>query len=131
MVLISVDLPQPFGPRIATRSLLSTRRVKSLSTIFSPRITRTFCRSSRAGDREIIVVRVYDTVGPKKPFRKGFTQDLNTVIFSAHDRRCDFLQSMRHPKCADCAVLFELRDCSGSSPRGRAPGSRCGGALGG
>src|SRR5580658_4030871 len=60
MVLIRVDLPQPFGPRTATCSSESMRRVKSSRTIlpslnvpFShvrfPRITRMFRRSSRGG----------------------------------------------------------------------------------
>src|SRR5882762_4949568 len=42
MVLMSVDLPQPFGPRIATCSPASTRRLKSSSATLSPRMTRTF-----------------------------------------------------------------------------------------
>src|SRR5208282_2565768 len=47
MVLIRVDLPQPFGPSTATCSSTCTRRLKSSSTIFPPRITRTFRRSSK------------------------------------------------------------------------------------
>src|ERR1017187_8175550 len=41
MVLISVDLPQPLGPRMATCSPTPMRRLTSRSTIFLPRITQT------------------------------------------------------------------------------------------
>src|SRR5271166_4576714 len=51
MVLIREDLPQPFGPSTATCSSTWTRRLKSSRTIFSPRITRTFCRSSNGAWR--------------------------------------------------------------------------------
>src|SRR5580658_785788 len=55
MVLIKVDLPQPFGPRTATRSFTWMRRLKSSRTIFpprdtSPRITRTFFKSSNGAE---------------------------------------------------------------------------------
>src|ERR1022692_3460075 len=46
MVLISVDLPHPFGPSTATCSCARTRRQMSSRTIFPPRITRTFRKSS-------------------------------------------------------------------------------------
>src|ERR1039458_5161646 len=46
MVLIRGDLPQPFGPGTATCSSTCTRRLKSSRTIFSPRITRMFRKSS-------------------------------------------------------------------------------------
>src|SRR5579862_6360042 len=49
MVLISVDFPQPLGPRIATCSPALIRRLKSSSATLSPRITRTFFKSTRAG----------------------------------------------------------------------------------
>src|ERR1700691_4825078 len=55
MVLIRVDLPQPFGPSTATHSFTWTRRLKSSRTIFpprdtSPRITRTFFKSSNGAE---------------------------------------------------------------------------------
>src|SRR5579863_2752714 len=49
MVLISVDFPQPFGPRMATCSPALIGRLKSSSATLSPRMTRTFFKSTRAG----------------------------------------------------------------------------------
>src|ERR1035441_672589 len=49
MVLMSVDLPHPLGPRMATCSPTPMRRLTSRSTIFSPRITQT--RSSSMSGR--------------------------------------------------------------------------------
>src|ERR1700675_468515 len=49
MVLISVDFPQPLGPRIATCSPALILRLKSSSATLSPRMTRTFFKSTRAG----------------------------------------------------------------------------------
>src|SRR5579859_3686783 len=48
MVLISVDLPQPFGPRIHTCSPASMHREMSSSAARSPRITVT-CFSASSG----------------------------------------------------------------------------------
>jgi hypothetical protein len=41
MVLINVDLPQPFGPRIATCSPAPILSVMSWSTLVLPSITET------------------------------------------------------------------------------------------
>src|ERR1035441_1980619 len=49
MVLISVDLPQPLGPRMATCSPTPTRRLTSRRTVFSPRITHTRSSSMSGG----------------------------------------------------------------------------------
>lgn len=49
MVLIKVDLPQPFGPRIATCSPAPMRSVMSWSTRLSPSITETCWKASKAG----------------------------------------------------------------------------------
>src|SRR5580698_6483446 len=49
MVLMSVDLPQPLGPRMATCSPTPIRKLTSRSTVFSPRITQT--RSSSMSGR--------------------------------------------------------------------------------
>src|SRR5579872_315615 len=49
MVLIKVDLPQPFGPRMATCSSAPMLRLKSSSATFCPRITRRLRKSSSAG----------------------------------------------------------------------------------
>src|ERR1035437_5514616 len=46
MVLISVDLPQPLGPRMATCSPASIFRLMSCRTVLAPRATLT-CSSSR------------------------------------------------------------------------------------
>src|SRR6185437_17020041 len=59
MVLINVDFPQPFGPRMAMCLLQLTRRVKSSSTILLPRITPMLCRSRRAA-REVILCSLDD-----------------------------------------------------------------------
>src|ERR1035441_3101232 len=48
IVLISVDFPQPLGPRMATCSSAPMRRLKSSSAIFCPRITRRFRKYSKA-----------------------------------------------------------------------------------
>src|ERR1022692_3262047 len=48
MVLISVDLPQPFGPRMAACSPAWMRRVMSWRTVLSPRITVMLWKSSKA-----------------------------------------------------------------------------------
>src|ERR1700751_3559052 len=49
MVLMSVDLPQPLGPRIAMCSSAPTRRLKSSRAIFWPRITRRLWKFSSGG----------------------------------------------------------------------------------
>src|ERR1700676_13161 len=49
MVLISVDLPQPFGPRMAACSPAWMRRAMSWRTVFSPRITVRLRKSSNGG----------------------------------------------------------------------------------
>src|SRR6266702_488479 len=49
MVLISVDLPQPLGPRMAMCSPASTRRLMSWRTVFSPRAMLTFSSSRKGG----------------------------------------------------------------------------------
>src|SRR5579864_1247199 len=48
MVLISVDLPHPLGPRIATCSSAPMHNVKLSSAIFCPRITQ-MLRKSNSG----------------------------------------------------------------------------------
>src|ERR1700687_2040025 len=49
MVLISVDLPQPFGPKMHTCSPASMRKEMSSSAARSPRITVTCCSASNGG----------------------------------------------------------------------------------
>src|SRR5579862_6754468 len=49
MVLISVDFPQPFGPRIATCSPAPIVSEKSRSAMLAPRITVTLRSSIRGG----------------------------------------------------------------------------------
>src|SRR5580700_2834484 len=49
MVLINVDFPQPFGPRMHTCSPESMRKVTSSSAARSPRITVTWFSDKRAG----------------------------------------------------------------------------------
>src|ERR1700722_12330611 len=49
MVLMRVDFPQPFGPRMATCSPELIRRLKLSRATLSPRMTCTFCKSTRAG----------------------------------------------------------------------------------
>ena len=49
MVLIRVDLPQPFGPRIATCSPAPMLSVMSWSTCLSPSITETRWKANRGG----------------------------------------------------------------------------------
>src|SRR4051812_40486174 len=49
MALMSVDLPQPLGPRIATCSPTPIRRETSFNASVSPRITDTLWNSIRAG----------------------------------------------------------------------------------
>src|SRR4029077_15022024 len=49
MVLISVDLPQPFGPRMHTCSPASMRKEMSSRAATSPRITVTCCSASNGG----------------------------------------------------------------------------------
>src|SRR5665213_4484181 len=46
---MSEDFPQPFGPRIATCSPELIRKLKSSRATLSPRMTRTFFKSTRAG----------------------------------------------------------------------------------
>src|SRR5690242_19715647 len=48
MVLMSVDFPQPFGPRMATCSPGSMRSVMLCRTVFNPRATDTSRKSSSA-----------------------------------------------------------------------------------
>src|SRR6266849_1625396 len=60
MVLIRVDLPQPFGPRMATCSSPRITRLKSFRTTLSPRITEIFCKSSRAGSCRFMVLSLDD-----------------------------------------------------------------------
>src|SRR5579862_4215512 len=56
MVLISVDLPQPLGPRIAICSPLAMRSEISCSTIFSPRATEA-CSSSTKLPRSAVITK--------------------------------------------------------------------------
>src|SRR5438874_6343870 len=72
MVLISVDLPQPFGPRMATCSPASMRRFTSCSTTLSPRATFTFSISRK----EAIAFRIA-AGGPKNSAR--FLRCLQTL----------------------------------------------------
>src|SRR5712664_2917704 len=67
MVLMSVDLPQPFGPRIATCSPASTRRLKSSSATLSPRMTRTFFKSTRDGPIRFVFPRLNHKRSPRVP----------------------------------------------------------------
>src|ERR1700733_5585608 len=55
MVLIKVDLPQPFGPRIATCSPASIRSVTSCSTCLSPSMTETLWKASKAAVSGVLV----------------------------------------------------------------------------
>ena len=64
MVLISVDLPQPFGPRMATCSSAPMRRLKLSSAIFWPRMTRRLWKSSRGGGSCCSIVQVYVILNP-------------------------------------------------------------------
>src|SRR5579872_2188598 len=48
MALMSVDLPEPFGPRMATCSPCAMEKVSPSSARLLPRITVTFRSSSRA-----------------------------------------------------------------------------------
>src|SRR5262249_44009931 len=50
MVLMSVDLPQPFGPRIAMCSPDPMVRLIFRRAIFSPRMTVTLRRSIKGGE---------------------------------------------------------------------------------
>src|SRR5579863_4764675 len=83
MVLISVDFPQPFGPRMATCSPALIRRLKSSSATLSPRMTRTFFKSTRAGSMAspklsmISKTLLYHTsfaVKPRRHFAGGMHQ---------------------------------------------------------
>src|SRR5579871_5895040 len=49
MVLISVDFPHPFGPRMAACSPARMRRVMSWRTVLPPRITVMLRKSRSAG----------------------------------------------------------------------------------
>src|ERR1700730_2768810 len=69
MVLIRVDLPQPFGPRMATCSSPRITRLKSFRTTLSPRITEIFCKSSRAGSCRFIVLSLDDDWIPVHDWR--------------------------------------------------------------
>src|SRR5579863_6434492 len=51
MVLMKVDFPQPFGPRMARFSPAPMRSVKSSSATFCPRMTRRLQKSRRGGCR--------------------------------------------------------------------------------
>src|SRR6266852_9983465 len=55
MVLISVDLPQPFGPRIHTCSPHAIFRVMSRSATRSPRITLARSKESRGAGVKFIL----------------------------------------------------------------------------
>src|ERR1700733_9332450 len=58
MVLINVDLPQPFGPRIATCSPAPMRTEISCSTRLSPSMTETCWKASKGGN-SLFIVREY------------------------------------------------------------------------
>lgn len=58
MVLIKVDLPHPFGPRMATCSPAPILSVMSSSTRFSPSMTETCWKASKAG-ASVFIVREY------------------------------------------------------------------------
>src|ERR1700677_2540011 len=71
MVLIKVDLPQPFGPRIATCSPAPMLSVMSWSTCLSPSITLIRLKANRAGVSEsglnsVFTVREYTSRHAKK-----------------------------------------------------------------
>jgi len=55
MVLISVDLPQPFGPKMHTCSPHTISRVMSWMATRSPRMTVTCARESRGAGMEFIL----------------------------------------------------------------------------
>src|SRR5215469_137688 len=66
MVLINVDLPQPFGPRIATCSPWPIRRLKSRSAVLAPRITVTLRSSMRGGFGIRNLYGSFETVAPRR-----------------------------------------------------------------
>src|ERR1700722_19462977 len=90
MVLIRVDLPQPFGPRIATCSPAPMLSVISWSTCFSPSITVIRLKASRAGVSlsgfsSVFTVREYTSKHAKK--RRDF---LATTILLGRVRAIGF-----------------------------------------
>src|ERR1700730_8297940 len=75
MVLIRVDLPQPFGPRIATCSPAPMLSVMSWSTCLSPSITVIRLKANRAG----IFVSGFNSVFTVREYTSRHAK-----------RRCDF-----------------------------------------
>src|ERR1700683_2229006 len=76
MVLIKVDLPQPFGPRIATCSPAPMLRVMSWSTCLSPSITVIRLKANKAGVsgsgvNSVFTVREYTSKHAKKGCRSA------------------------------------------------------------
>src|SRR5437868_6920346 len=104
MVLMSVDLPQPFGPRMATCSPASMRRFTSCSTTLSPRATFTFSISRK----EAIAFRIA-AGGPKTSAR--FLRCLQTLRILALVLRWRFQDAASLP----CLAL-------GGVPEGQADG---------
>src|SRR5437867_710236 len=70
MVLMRVDLPQPFGPRMATCSPIGIDRVMRSSTIRLPRNTVASRNSSRGSIKESGSHILRSRGGPKKAVEK-------------------------------------------------------------
>src|SRR5713101_3059846 len=93
MVLMSVDLPQPFGPRMQTCSPAAICTVTSSNAARSPRMTVICLRESRGGEAEFIL----GSIGtPQRPRRKetssiAVEQLRATVGCQARERRNSFL----------------------------------------
>src|ERR1035438_2152091 len=108
MVLISVDLPQPLGPRMGTCSSASMRRLKSSSAIFCPRITRKLRKSSRGGLSAVALIGYVHLSVDEKPrsiirprsasitLNPDAAQDLPPTPPVGCDRRAAYAGRSRH-----------------------------------